>query len=232
MHQLQGLGRDRVLVTSCRPDAVPRRCCAPAGGYDPQQSGREGIIGTLRGHALPFAVLVAPDDHVRAQFSGLFDGADLIAAVDHAHSSVAEGQRSSAGPAQSSEKVSTRVVWEAQNAKPMLSVRLDIAQDWHVNANPASLDFLIPTQVSVGVNGKSLAFAVTYPAGKDGGIRLNGKIIHVYDNGTIIKLGPNSEALPALRKSGKITINTRIQACSNSGICLAPSTLHDQLVVH
>lgn len=190
----------------------------------------EALLARYGGHALPYAVVVAPDNRVQAQFSGLFDASELIAVIDHTHSTVSGNQRSPAGPAQSSDKVRTHVVWENQDDRK-LSIRLEIAQGWHVNANPASLAFLIPTQVGVSVNGRSLAYTANYPKGQDSGIRLDGKIILVYDNGTLIKLRPNPEALPVLRKSEEITITTQIQACNNAGICLAPSALRDQLVL-
>ena len=191
----------------------------------------EALLTRYGGHALPYAVVVESDDHVQAQFSGLFDASELIAAVDRAHSTVAREVRRSDGPAQSSDKVKSQVAWENQN-DGRLSLQLDIAQGWHVNANPASLDFLIPTTVSVSANGTLLAFAVSYPRGKDSDIRLNGKDIQVYDAGTVIHLSPKPEALPWIRKSDRITITTRIQACSNDGICLAPSTLQNRLAVH
>jgi len=47
-----------------------------------------------------------------------------------------------------------------------LKVRLKIAKGWHINANPASMDFLIPTALSVDSDLPIEMLSVKYPKGK------------------------------------------------------------------
>ena len=134
---------------------------------------------------------------------------------------------SSTGLAQSADKVRTHVLWTGEADSPALEVHLEIAQGWHVNANPASLKFLIPTEVSVTSAGTQLPFASVYPRGEDSGIRLEGTAILVYSDGAVIRVTPQQETRVLPSEDGAMEIATRIQACSDEGICLAPSTLHD-----
>lgn len=132
------------------------------------------------------------------------------------------------GLAQSSDKVRTRV--QRIDANPSaIVVRLDIAPGWHVNANPASLGFLVPTEVTVSVSGDLLPIIVDYPPGHDSGIRLENRPIMVYGDGTIIRLNFREGADNIRRAQGPVDVATRVQACSDNGICIAPSTLHDRL---
>lgn len=134
------------------------------------------------------------------------------------------------GLMQSASKVTTEVQYTSSSDNPELTVRLMIAPGWHVNANPASLKFLVPTEVEVRAENSALSFAVRYPPGEDSGIRLNGRSILVYSNGTNVRMTPHQRARALLREAGAMEITTRVQACSDRGICLAPSTLHNRLV--
>lgn len=56
-----------------------------------------------------------------------------------------------------------RVDAETSNGERAFTVTLEIAEGWHLNANPASLDFLIPTSLATD-DGQSVE--VAYPAGE------------------------------------------------------------------
>lgn len=149
-------------------------------------------------------------------------------------SSLASGETVSQGMAESADKVGFKTKWHTKatpNHLPSLSLTLNIARGWHVNAHPASLEFLIPTTASATVAGQKLKLDARYPAGVDSGIQLSGKPVLVYDNGTRILLSPAKAAWPAIREAGHFTVRLRVQSCSDKGVCLAPSLLSQVVAV-
>lgn len=104
-----------------------------------------------------------------------------------------------------------------------LRVTLDIAGGWHVNANPASLDFLIPTVLTARAE-TQVPLSVDYPAGSDIDSGLGDAPWRVYDNGSVI-----SATLPEAKAAGALTVEVRAQACHDSGRCLAPDTIRAQV---
>lgn len=109
--------------------------------------------------------------------------------------------------------------------RPRIRVRLNIADGWHVNANPASLDFLIPTTIDAKADGKALPLSITWPQGHDSGIELGGTEIKVYSDGTVIPVQLESAAIGTREQ---IELDVRVQSCSDAGLCLPPSTLKIQ----
>ncbi|MBS2132143.1 disulfide bond formation protein DsbD (plasmid) [Burkholderia thailandensis] len=95
-------------------------------------------------------------------------------------------------------------------------VTLHIRPEWHVNANPASLDYLIPTTISVEQNGTSHPAGAHYPPGRDSGIRVDERELQVYDDGTRIPVTDLPE-----RPGSRLIID--LQACSSEGVCLPPA---------
>jgi uncharacterized protein YyaL (SSP411 family) len=99
-----------------------------------------------------------------------------------------------------------------------ITVTIDVAKGYHVNANPASFDYLIPTSFAVdGVSGTR----VTYPAATVIKPRFAPEGLNVYE-GTV--------TLTATMPKGKladvnpIRAELRVQACTDE-ICLPPATL-------
>lgn len=111
-------------------------------------------------------------------------------------------------------------------------VRLDIRKGWHVNANPASLPFLIPTSEKATINGKAAALDITYPRGRNSHIVLEGTAIRVYDDATVLKASIPKETLARLKSTGSLVLVVTVQSCSNKGICLPPVTLTSDLSYH
>ena len=97
-------------------------------------------------------------------------------------------------------------------------VTLHIGKDWHVNANPASLENLIASTVMIEHNGSQRAAQATYPPGKSSGITIDGTDIQVYEDGTAIPT-KNLGSAPGDR------VLVRVQACNTQGICLAPAMI-------
>jgi len=156
---------------------------------------------------------------------------------------VISGQQGSSGPAMASDqaapsnggglaasadKVDVSAAWTKDTAdvpEDRITVTLNVADGWHVNANPASLDFLIPTEVSGRVDGDPVELAPAYPAGRQSDIELDDTRIRVYGDGTTIDVGLPDETSRRARASGRIDLTVRVQSCSDDGTCLAPSSL-------
>lgn len=112
---------------------------------------------------------------------------------------------------------------------PAIMVRLAINQGWHVNANPASLRFLIPTTVKARINHQDVKLKLSYPPGRDSHIKLDGKSIFVYDNNTILNAGVPASTLATARSVGSVRLVVTVQSCSDKGICLAPAQLRSTI---
>lgn len=131
------------------------------------------------------------------------------------------------GLANSASKVDVTAEFEpaTDNDDLRIRVRLDIADGWHVNAHPASLDFLVATTIVARSGGETLALNIAWPEGRDSGIELGGTRIKVYDDNTVIPVQLARTTATKAHTAGQLTLNVRVQACSNDGICLPPSTL-------
>ena len=98
------------------------------------------------------------------------------------------------------------------------AITLHIGRDWHVNANPASLDNLIPSAVLIEHEGKERSVQADYPAGMSSGIKIGTTDIRVYEDGTRIPVHQ-------LKIDAGERLVVRVQACNDQGICLAPATI-------
>ncbi|CAM5181439.1 Disulfide bond formation protein DsbD OS=Castellaniella defragrans OX=75697 GN=HNR28_003544 PE=4 SV=1 [Castellaniella defragrans] len=97
-------------------------------------------------------------------------------------------------------------------------ITLHIGRGWHVNANPASLDNLIPSTILIEHDGKERPVVADYPAGMSSGIKIGVTDILVYEDGTRIlvhQLG--------IETGDRLVV--QVQACDDQGICLAPATI-------
>ncbi|HEX7388085.1 MAG TPA: disulfide bond formation protein DsbD [Castellaniella sp.] len=120
----------------------------------------------------------------------------------------------SSGIMDSSAHVTASVALKGQDG----IVTLHIGKDWHVNANPASLENLIASTVMIEHNGSQRAAQAIYPPGKSSGITIDGTDILVYEDGTVIPV-KNLDSTPGDH------MLVRVQACNTQGICLAPAMI-------
>ncbi len=134
----------------------------------------------------------------------------------------AEGDESVAKPKPSIDRLPTgrdfvkgKLLPSESNARDWL-VRLEIAEGWHVNANPASLDFLIPTQV--GPADASAEVDVSYPPGADYHPRFSLEPLSVYEGRVDIRVRTGGTGKP--RDGYDLTF----QACDDTS-CLPPETV-------
>lgn len=100
-----------------------------------------------------------------------------------------------------------------------VTTQIAIDKGWHINTNPASLKFLIPTALSLSSEGSPLAITVDYPQGHTIDVGLE-QPIRVFSNR--VKITAQAENASA---DAPIQAVVRVQACSNKGRCLAPSTV-------
>lgn len=114
-------------------------------------------------------------------------------------------------------------------AKKAIRLDLRIEKGWHVNANPASLPFLIPTTVKAQVEGKTVPLKTRYPQGRDSGITLDGKNIKVFDDNASILVAALPGQPDILSPGKRVDLALTVQSCSDKGLCLPPSTLHYSL---
>ncbi|MBJ7274892.1 hypothetical protein JHC43_00285 [Marinobacter salarius] len=132
------------------------------------------------------------------------------------------------GLADSSDKVRLNL---AEGGKALIGetgeivLTLDIEPGWHVNANPASMEFLIPTVAKSSAGGQSLDIPTEYPRGRVSDIVLGDTALEVYDDGASIRLLPDEKQTAALKEAGRLDMTVRVQACSDEGVCLAPADL-------
>ena len=132
------------------------------------------------------------------------------------------------GLADSSDKVRLNL---AEGGKALIGetgeivLTLDIEPGWHVNANPASMEFLIPTVAKSSAGGQSLDIPTEYPRGRVSDIVLGDTALEVYDDGASIRLLPDEKQTTALKEAGKLDMTVRVQACRDEGVCLAPADL-------
>lgn len=132
------------------------------------------------------------------------------------------------GLADSSDKVRLKIVGDSKaltGDAGEIVLALDIEPGWHVNANPASMEFLIPTVASSSVNGQSLEIPIQYPRGRVSDITLGDTALEVYDDDASIRLLPDETHTAMLKEAGKLDMTVRVQACSDEGVCLAPADL-------
>ncbi len=104
-----------------------------------------------------------------------------------------------------------------------VAVVLTIAENWHINANPASPDFLIPTTVTMkSTLGTSLK-DVRYPEGGNLKLKDTTGVYRVYD-GKITVFGDLVIPADAGGKTENFELQIRYQACDDEQ-CERPKTL-------
>ncbi len=119
----------------------------------------------------------------------------------------------------------------APGASVTLQLRLAIAPQYHVNANPASEAYLVPTTVSFLPSPGITAGKANYPEGRRKTFAFTEKPIAVYD-GTVTVRVPMTVARDARTGARRLAGSVRYQACNHQN-CLLParSTFEVKLMV-
>ena len=104
-----------------------------------------------------------------------------------------------------------------------VEVQLELAEGWHINANPSSWDLLIPTTVSVRPDASVEILSVTYPKGKPFHADWREAPISIYEEDVTIDMKLKLKPGETIEKAFPLNINVRYQAC-DAHRCLPPST--------
>lgn len=108
-------------------------------------------------------------------------------------------------------------------------VTLSISSGFHVNANPATFSYLIPTEVTAENSEEINVDKAVYPAGRMEKFQFADQPLAVYEGETQIKLPLRAKA-NAAKVSTSLPIKVRVQACDNEQ-CFPPATLNTTLAV-
>ena len=102
-------------------------------------------------------------------------------------------------------------------------VRLQIQNGYHVNANPPSFPYLIPTQLELGGAKNILAGKITYPDPLTRTFSFADAPLKVYEGEAVIKAEVNTRAAA---ESGKhnLSAKLRVQACDDN-VCYPPGVI-------
>ena len=118
---------------------------------------------------------------------------------------------------------------EIPSSRPIdVGIHLEIAKGWHVNANPASQNMLIPTSVSLASDAPAKVVSVNYPEGKIAHFDFSGESLSVYDGEITIGVRLQLNADVSYENAFPLELELHYQACNNH-ICLQPTTKNVQL---
>jgi thiol:disulfide interchange protein DsbD len=108
-------------------------------------------------------------------------------------------------------------------------VTLEIAAGWHVNANPPSPDYLIPTTVTLRRAPGLTPGRTTYPAGEPVKLAFDENPLSVYSGEVTLKVGL-AAARTAANGAHTLAGSVRFQSCDDE-VCLAPASVPFSLEV-
>jgi thiol:disulfide interchange protein DsbD len=154
-------------------------------------------------------------------------GAWLLATL--APSALAQPAGGAAPPAaEKLVRVTAPAVPVAAGAGTEVVITIEIEPGWHVNANPSSPDYLIPTSVEVKPGFGISAGHPSYPEAHRVKLAFDESEISVYDHAAVIRV-PLSAATDAVNGRHMLRGAVRFQAC-NDQLCLAPARVTFDLV--
>lgn len=104
-----------------------------------------------------------------------------------------------------------------------VEVKVELAEGWHINANPSSWDLLIPTTVSVSPDASVEILSVTYPEGIPFNADWRETPISVYEGNITVRMKLKLKPGETIEKVFPLNIDVRYQAC-DAHRCFPPST--------
>ena len=108
------------------------------------------------------------------------------------------------------------------------TVTLSISPGYHVNANPATFPYLIPTAIDPGKAEGVIAGKPIYPVAQKEKFQFADEPLAVYEGDVQIKL-PLRVEVNAGKGARSLLVDVRIQACDTEK-CYAPDTLKTMIV--
>lgn len=110
-----------------------------------------------------------------------------------------------------------------RGGRMLIAVELTMEDHWHVNANPAKPDFLVPTEVQISSPQKVKVKRILYPKPQTLRVKGSSEPYEVYGNGALIfvqvETAPDEKASTAT-----LEIRLSLQACNESE-CMAPEEI-------
>jgi hypothetical protein len=110
------------------------------------------------------------------------------------------------------------------DGKQTLTVTLKIAKGWHVYANPAGVDELIPTTVQLSSAMKLAKAEIKYPEGEEYKSPAIDKSARVYQGKTEIKVAIERARVDGKVDRSPVEVSVRYQACDDKA-CQLPKTV-------
>ncbi len=117
-----------------------------------------------------------------------------------------------------------KVKTPAKNEQIGVEVQVKIATGWHINANPAGQDNLIPTTITVAKDAPIEIVEIKYPKGKSVQFAFSTEVLNVYEKTFTIPLKLKLKPNTSIKKNNPITLKFNYQACNDTE-CLLPQTL-------
>ena len=118
----------------------------------------------------------------------------------------------------------TAKVKQKDDAVFNVELQLKIAAGWHINANPAGQDNLIPTTVELDGNAPVEIVDITYPKGRSTRFEFSDKPLNIYEKSLTIPLRLKQKPNVTPKKNVPITLKLTYQPCNDTE-CLFPETL-------
>ena len=105
-----------------------------------------------------------------------------------------------------------------------VTLRLNIAEGWHINANPAGQDNLIPTTITVDTDIPLEIVDIAYPKGRSTRFEFSSESLNVYEESLTIPLRLKQKSNVKDDKNVPMTLQLTYQLC-NEMECLLPQTV-------
>ncbi len=120
---------------------------------------------------------------------------------------------------------SAKMKTPTQKAQFDVVVQVKIDAGWHINANPAGQDNLIPTTITVDKENSPVEVVdVNYPKGKSVKFEFSDAALRVYEGTFTISVRLKRKPNKSLKKDGTIILKLDYQPC-NETQCLLPQVL-------
>ncbi len=104
-----------------------------------------------------------------------------------------------------------------------VAVRLEITDGYHINSNPATGKYQIPTEIDLAANDGVTAGKPVYPAGVTKKFAFADEPLSVYERDVTIKL-PLRVAASASKGARTLNASLRVQPCDDA-VCYPPRTI-------
>lgn len=107
-----------------------------------------------------------------------------------------------------------------RGSRCLIAVELTIDDKWHINANPANPDFLVPTEIKIETRQKIKVKRVIYPKHQLLQVQGAEQPYHVYGGRTMIYLQVETDASESAA-AAELEVHVKYQAC-NKDTCVPP----------